>query len=125
MNLSKFAVNDKIVGAGFIIGIISLFMTWVDVGFYSENGFQQGGYLVLIAFLYSIVSIATGKNYNRKVSAILLVMGIIFMIFFICSKSVGLFSSSINCAGIGMYVMIVGLVVSLAGTVKDFKANRF
>lgn len=121
MNLSKFTNSQKIILAGVVIAIVSLFMPWVETGVFSANGFQQEGYICLACFAYPTIMIFQQKNYNKKVSIIVLAIGLVFMLYFLGSKSLDLFGESVNCASTGIYVMIVGLIVSLVGVIKDKK----
>ena len=121
MNLSKFTNSEKIILAGVVIAIISLFMPWVETSIFSVNGFQQEGYIWLACFAYPVIMIFKQKNYNKKASIIVFAIGLFLMLCFLGSKSLDWFGESINCASTGMYVMIIALIVSLVGVIKDKK----
>lgn len=121
MNLSKLSNNQKAIVIGFIIGVISLFMTWVDAGIVAANGIDLEGYLILLVFIYPVLMTAEEKKYSKGLAIIVLLLGIVFMLSFIASKTIDIFGSDVNCAGSGMYVMVVGLIISLAGVIKDKK----
>lgn len=121
MNLSRFSIGEKLILLGGIIALISLFLPWVDVSFYSENGFQQQGFLVLVVYIYPVLKILTAKAQNKVSNIICMVVGLAFMLYFVSSKSISVFGSSYSAASIGMYVMIVGLIVSLVGAILSKK----
>ena len=83
MNLSRLTKSDKIILAGAVVAIISLFMTWVDAGIVSANGFQQQGYIWLACFAYPIVMMFQQKMYNKKAAIIVFAVGIVGMLYFI------------------------------------------
>lgn len=107
MNLSRLTKSDKIILAGAVVAIISLFMTWVDTGILSANGFQQQGYVWLVCFIYPIFMIFNQKAYKKKEAIILFIFGIVSMLYFFSTKSVSLFGSSVSCAASGMYIMLL------------------
>lgn len=49
-------VGVKLIFISTVIGILSLFMKWVDMLILSATGFQQQGYLSLILYIYAVVN---------------------------------------------------------------------
>ncbi|SFC50963.1 hypothetical protein [Clostridium uliginosum] len=121
MNISKLSLGQKLILIGGIISIVSLFLPWVDAGILSVNGFQQQGYIVLLAFIYPVIIILNNKVLNIKGGIASLAVGIIFMFSLIKSKNTNVFGTSVNLSASGMYIMIVGLIVSIVGIIIDNK----
>lgn len=117
-------IGRKLILAGGAVGIISLFFPWVDAGFISANGFQQQGYLLLLAFIYPIFSIVLRRKPQFIRSLISLIVGVVFMFAFISSKGTNLFGTDINMAASGMYIMIGGLIISIIGIIFEKKSIK-
>lgn len=106
--------------AGAILAILSLFMTWVDVGIVTSNGFQQQGYLFIALFVYPIVQIIRKQEYNKIGAIAPLGLGLIFMIYFISTKNTTVYGIKVHCAKSGMYIMAIGILVSLVASIIGF-----
>ncbi|MCR6513982.1 MAG: hypothetical protein ACRDCB_04870 [Clostridium sp.] len=117
-------LEEKIYLVGFALGIISLFLPWVNMGFISANGFQQDGYLLLIPMLYPIITLFSNKKRNNIINIILGILNIIFSIGFMMSKNVTIFGQSINPSGAGLYIMIVATIVIGVGCFLEFKNSK-
>lgn len=116
-------LSKKVVLGSFILAIISLFLTWVDAGFFSVNGFQQQGWLFLLIFIYPLVCVFQGKKINKVGGYVLSLIGIAGMIAFIMSKTADVFGESINLASTGMYVMLISFVILAVGIYLDTKGK--
>lgn len=121
MNIMKLPLGRKLILGGGIVGILSLFFPWVDAGFVSADGFQQQGYIMLTAFIYPIGVVLMQKKLKFIPALISLILGIIAMFAFISSKSTNIFGTDVNMAASGMYIMIIGLGISVAGAFLENK----
>ena len=111
---------DIVFLAGAVLAILSLFMTWVDVGIVTSNGFQQQGYLLIALFVYPIVQIIRKQEYNKIGAIAPLGLGLIFMIYFISTKNTTVYGIKVHCAKSGMYIMLIAILVSLVASVIGF-----
>ncbi|OSA92135.1 UNVERIFIED_ORG: hypothetical protein B2H95_05685 [Clostridium botulinum] len=121
MNFSNLLSGKKLILIGAIVSVVSLFLPWVNAGILSVNGFQQEGYLMLLVFIYPIIKVLKNKTVNMKGGLASLILGLIFMLSFIKTKDTEFFGASVNLSAFGMYVMIVGLIISIVGVIKDNK----
>ena len=65
MNFKELSLQRKLIlGAG-ALAVISLFFPWVELGFISASGFQQQGYIFLIAFIYPIYCVFKNISINK------------------------------------------------------------
>lgn len=108
--LKNLSLEAKLYCGAFLVAFLSLFMKWVDIGIAGVNGFQQQGWIVLIPLLYititSILSVYNNKVANVVISAI----ATAFTIYFLTTKMETFFGSTINFAGVGLYLMIIACV---------------
>lgn len=102
---------------GAIVAVLSLFMTWVDVGIAKANGFQQQGYFWILTFVYPTVQIIRKQNYNKIVAIVPLVLGVLSMIYFISTKNTTVYGIKLHCARAGMYIMTCAIIVSLVASI--------
>ncbi|MGL4873894.1 MAG: hypothetical protein ACRC30_04505 [Clostridium sp.] len=121
MNFSNVTLSEKLYLGAFLLGVISLFLPWVDVGFASVNGFQQEGYLVLIPMLYPVVTTFRGMDRNKAVNIGLQILVVVFMIYFIGTKTVDTVIRTVNVAGTGMYAMVVANIAMVVGAFLEKK----
>ena len=110
------SLGEKLVLISACIAILSLFMPWASLFGLSQNGFQQQGYILLIAFLYPVITILTGKQINYITGIISGVVGVIFMFIYMNSKHADLLGTSINATGTGAYIGLVATVILIVGS---------
>lgn len=100
------------------LGIVSLFMTWVDAGIIEVSGFHQRGYLLLILYVYPFYKSIKGEAINKKIGLSCGVIASISGVLFLYSKSISFFGQRINMAGTGLYLFIVTSVLLTIGVFK-------
>lgn len=115
---SEWDIGGKSVFIAACLAIVSLFFKWVDLGFYSENGFEQQAFLFLLCFVYPVIRLLQGKSMNRIGGYISAIAGIVCGIAYINWKSDELFGVQIQAAGTGPYVFIVASVILGFGVYK-------
>lgn len=106
--------GEKVVLASTIVAILSMFFKWVDIGFLSENGFQQQGFLFLVLYIFPVYKILSNKNLKGSITIILGVIASILGFIYVVSKDISVMGESFNAAGSGIYIFIlasIGLVV--------------
>lgn len=123
MNIKTFIdelnLGERITLAGSLIAVFSLFMDWVDIGFLSADGFQQGGYYMLIFIIYPFVKGILRQPIKKWIAVPLSALSVVFMFFFIMDKSTDFFGTSVNLAASGMYVMLLALLAVFFGAVLN------
>jgi len=115
-DFKNMSLGEKLVLISACIAILSLFMPWASLFGLSQNGFQQQGYILLIAFLYPVITILTGKQINYITGIISGVVGVIFMFIYMNSKHADLLGTSINATGTGAYIGLVATVILIVGS---------
>lgn len=123
-DFKKTSLAEKIILGSACLAIISLFMPWVSAFGFSQNGFQQQGYLLLVLFVYPVVAILTDKIMNRPAGIACGAVGTLFMIYFINSKSASLFGTTISSASAGLYICTVALIALAVGSFMYHKSNN-
>lgn len=119
MNFKQLSLGKKIILITTVIALISLFLPWVELGILSASGFQQDGYLFLIAFIYPIYCVFK-NNYVNKIGGLACgIIALIVSIFYVSSKSDELFGASINVAGSGAYLFLISTIGLIIGVILD------
>lgn len=116
--------GGKLIFISVIVAILSLFLPWADLGIFSVSGFQQDGYLFLLFFLYPIYKVLKNQKINKVIGLIFSVVVFIMSIIFFVSKNVDLFGSTVNAAGMGLYVFIISTIMLIIGVIKYSKIEE-
>ena len=118
IRFKEWNLGGKLVFISAILAIISLFMTWVDVGIFKASGFQQGGYIILVLFLYPIYKLLKNDPMSKIIGLISAVLALIIGISYLTSKSIEIFDTSVNVAGTGLYLYIIANIILIVGVIK-------
>jgi cytochrome b subunit of formate dehydrogenase len=110
--------GGKLIFISIILGILSLFMSWVDIGIIRVSGFQQQGYVLLILFIYPIYKLLKGTKINKVLGLICSIIAVICGFAFLRSKSVEFLGSMINAGGAGIYLFIIASIMLTVGIIQ-------
>lgn len=117
MNFKQLSLGKKIILITTVIALISLFLPWVELGILSASGFQQGGYLFLIAFIYPVYCVLKNTYINKVGGLVCGIVALIASIAYISSKSDEIFGTAINVAGSGAYLFLISTIGLIIGVV--------
>ena len=110
MNISAMSLGRKITLGSIVLAVFSLFLPWVDLGFLgSANGFNQDGYLFLIAYIYPVYCIIKKVHMNKVFGVICGLAAVVASIFYMMSK-IDL-DWGLNLNGTGIYVFLVSAIL--------------
>lgn len=119
MNFKQLSLGKKIILITTVIALISLFLPWVELGILSASGFQQGGYLFSIAFIYPVYCVLKNTYINKVGGLVCGIVALIASIAYISSKSDEIFGTAINVAGSGAYLFLISTIGLIIGVVLD------
>ncbi|MFP7359601.1 hypothetical protein D6T70_02990 [Kurthia gibsonii] len=119
MNFKQLSLGKKIILITTVIALISLFLPWVELSILSASGFQQGGYLFLIAFIYPVYCVLKNTYINKVGGLVCGIVALIASIAYISSKSDEIFGTAINVAGSGAYLFLISTIGLIIGVVLD------
>ncbi len=71
--------GGKMIFIATCLAILSLFMTWVDIGFARASGFQQDGYIFLVFFIYPVYKLLREKPMNKVIGLLSSIFSIGFI----------------------------------------------
>ncbi|MFC5529109.1 hypothetical protein [Cohnella yongneupensis] len=115
MKFSSWDLGGKAIFIATCLAFVSMFFTWVDIGFYSENGFEQESYIMLICFLYPIIKLLRSRSISKIGGYVCAIAGIVCGVAYINWKSGEVLGVSLNAAGNGPYVFIVASAILAFG----------
>lgn len=107
---NEFGNGEKVILISVVISILSLFMSWVDVGFMSRNGFQQYGFIFMILFIYPTYKVIKDEKMSFKIAIPSALIAIILGIAQFVSNSVDVFGEVINVSSTGLYIYIIASI---------------
>lgn len=121
MGMNFFTKQDmggKLIVAGGLLAVLSLFMPWADLGFVSASGFQQDGYLFLLPLIYPFYKAVRFQEVNKIAGYVLTGLTLVAGIGFAMSKQVDMMGTAVNGAGSGLYLFIITAALMLFGVFK-------
>tara|TARA_B000000557_G_C20688401_1_gene406232 strand:+ start:313 stop:723 length:411 start_codon:yes stop_codon:yes gene_type:complete len=116
----SFRMNEQIILGSFAIAVLSMFLPWVNLEIMTLNGFQQQGYIFLVALIYPVIFILRGVKYNSLIALILAVITVILTIWFISTKSLELYDGqSVNVSGSGLWLFLICIIAFTFSLYKE------
>jgi len=124
----QWGLGEKVIFASFATAFISLFFDWVDTGILSQNGWKQGAYLLLLFYAYPCYTLLKNYKINWYVGFSISILLAYFVFFYINSKSINIFSVSINVSSSGPFIFLFAVILLMFGiyiSYKDIFTNGF
>jgi len=111
--------GGRIIFASACTGLISMFMTWVDIGIAQKNGFDQQAFLLLVFWVYPIFRLLKNKTINGVLGLLSSIASVMLTLSYISSKSVVLSEfRKVNVSGTGAWVFLLASIALGVGIVK-------
>ena len=121
MNFKELSLRSKLILISALVAVISLFLPWVDLGIISASGFQQQGYIFLLAFIYPVYCVIKKVSINKIGGIVCGVVAIIASLLFINSKTESFFGTKINATGSGLYLFLAASILLTVAVVLNKK----
>lgn len=118
VRFKEWDLGGKLIFSSNVLAVLSLFMPWADLGIFRVSGFQQDGYLFLVLFMYPLYKLLKNAPINKTIGLISSVAALVLSIMFLSSKSVDIFGSTVNAAGIGIYIFVISSIGLIFGVLK-------
>lgn len=118
MKFNEWSIGGKIIATASILGILSLFFKWVDLGFVSVSGFQQQGYIFLLLYIYPVYVLLNDKTMNKKIAIPMSVTAVFFGVVYIFYKSFDFLGTTVYAASSGVYLYIISSILLTIGIYK-------
>lgn len=111
------SLGGKIIFISACIAFFSMFLNWVDLGFVSANGFNQGSIFFLGVYIYPLWKLLTGQTINQIAGIIWGGVGFILTGFFMASKQIEIFGTTTNASGSGALLFLLTCGILIYGVV--------
>lgn len=118
INFGKWNVGAKIIFIAACVAVLSLFMTWADIGIARVNGFQAHGYLFLILYIYPLIKVLKNSEMKKLLGIISSVLAVVVSLGYILSNTVEIMESTGNISSTGAYLFLVTAVALVFGVIK-------
>jgi hypothetical protein len=109
-------LSQKIIAASGVVAVASQMMNWVDIGLMAQTGLQQGGWMMLVFFIYPVYTVVKDVPLNRILGCICGALAVLATIGYISSKDVNLMGSEVNVAAAGAYIFLLSSVAMVVGS---------
>lgn len=120
----KWGIGGLSIVVAAVLFIISLFMPWASIVFFSLNGFQQEGYLVFILFIYPVYTVLANKMMKLMIGLASAIFAVLFLIYYAVSMSEEYMGTTFSVAGAGMYTAILSAIILLTGIILKVKETK-
>lgn len=120
----KWGIGGLSIVVAAVLFIISLFMPWASIVFFSLNGFQQEGYLVFILFIYPVYTVLANKMMKLMIGLASAIFAVLFLIYYAVSMSEEYMGTTFSVAGAGMYTAILSAIILLTGIILKIKETK-
>lgn len=114
----------KIIFVAACLGILSMLMDWVSIGFASQNGISQGAFLFLALWVYPVTMLLKAKPIRQAWGLALACSSVIFTGIYIGSKSIEIFGKHVNAAASGAWLFLFVSIALIVGILKYVPAER-
>jgi len=117
------SMGNKIIFSSACVAAVSMLLTWVDIGFASQNGLSQGTFLLLGFYIYPVMRLLKNEDMNKLWGRICSIGSVITAIIYISSKTIEVFGSTVNAASTGAYLFLFASIALIVGTEKYTTIN--
>lgn len=115
---AKWSVGGKVIFVSACVGVMAMFVDWVDVGIASANGFSQGAFLLIGIFIYPVLVVFRRKPMHPLGGLLCGAAGIVCAVSYILSKNIEVFDRSVNAAAGGPYIFLLSCAALIVGVTK-------
>jgi len=112
---SSWSSGAKVIFIAVCLAVMSLLMPWVDIGIASRNGISQGTFLLLLFWLYPVLTVLMNKTMQRWLGGIMGVVSAALTMAYIASKTTVLFGETRNFAAMGADAFMLSSLVMVVG----------
>lgn len=117
--MKDWSISRKIILGSIVLMFISLFLPWTKFLFLSVSGFKHSMYIVLIIFIYPLITVFQNENMHKALGYGCGVSAIGICLWFIGRSSGEFLGSFISVAGIGVYMFIAACLLFMFGIYKQ------
>jgi hypothetical protein len=111
--------GGKIIFSAACAAVLSMFMTWAEVGIFSQNGLAQEAWIFLGLWIYPVLMLLKGKSINRGWGLTCSIVSTVLVIGYIENHTdVPILDISVDTYGSGAVVFLLASIALIVGVVK-------
>jgi len=111
--------GGKIIFSAACAAVLSMFMTWAEVGIFSQNGLAQEAWIFLGLWIYPVLMLLKGKSINRGWGLTCSIVSTVLAIGYIENQTdVPILDISVDTYGSGAVVFLLASIALIVGVVK-------
>jgi len=111
-------VGGKIMFVMGCVAILSMFMSWVDVGFIAQSGMSQLMFFLLVFWVYPLLMLFKNNSINRIWGLASSLASVLATIMYIGSKTIEISGNTVNVAATGAYLFLFASIGLIVGVLK-------
>lgn len=112
-------MGGKIIFSAACAAVLSMFMTWAELGIFSQNGLAQGAWIFLGLWIYPVLMLLKGKSINRGWGLTCSIVSTVLTIGYIEDHTdVLIVNISVDTYGSGAVVFLLASIALIVGVVK-------
>lgn len=121
--IKKLSLGEKIILLSFFVGIITLFLPWVDFKLLKYNGFHEKGFIPLICFIYPTFKILRAEKYDSRIGITLGALAIIITVILKSKYQIEEYGMLYDASAFGIYIFLIASIVFTFGNYLLSKEN--
>lgn len=121
--IKKLSLGEKIILLSFFVGIITLFLPWVDFKLLKYNGFHEKGFIPLICFIYPTFKILRAEKYDSRIGITLGALAIIITVILKSKYQIEEYGMLYDASALGIYIFLIASIVFTFGNYLLSKEN--
>ena len=111
--------GGKIIFSAACAAVLSMFMTWAEVGIFSQNGLAQEAWIFLGLWIYPVLMLLKEKSINRGWGLTCSIVSTVLVIGYIENHTdVPILDISVDTYGSGAVVFLLASIALIVGVVK-------
>lgn len=121
--IKKLSLGEKIILLSFFVGIITLFLPWVDFKLLKYNGFHEKGFIPLICFIYPTFKILRAEKYDSRIGITLGALAIIITVILKSKYQIEEYGMLYDASAFGIYIFLIASIIFTFGNYLLSKEN--
>jgi len=114
----NWGMNGRVIFVALCVALVSMFMSWVDVGFLSQSGIQQQGWLLLVFWIYPVYVLLKNLEMNKILGLLTSALSIVGSVAYLNWKTIELFGNTAHVAGTGVWLFLFSSIALFVGVLN-------
>jgi len=114
----NWGMNGRVIFMALCVALASMFTSWVDVGFLSQSGIQQQGWVLFIFWIYPVYVLLKNLEMNKILGLLSSALSIVGAVAYLNWKTIEFFGNSVHVAGTGVWLFLFSSIALFVGVLN-------